>query len=47
MDSIEALRVLSVLLGGILRGHLAASLYVQAFSDTDGKHPLKGNSNTR
>ena len=34
MDSRKALRALSGSLGGILRGHLTASGYVQAFSDT-------------
>ena len=43
MDSTEALRALGGSLGGILRGHLTASGYVQAFSDTDGK----SNGNTR
>ena len=47
MDSREALRTLGGSLGGILRGHLAASRYVRAFSDTDGKRPLKGTINTR
>ena len=43
MDSREALRALGGSLGCMLRGHLAASRYVRAFSDTDGKLPLKGN----
>ena len=47
MDSREALRALGGSLGCMLRGHLAASRYVRAFSDTDGKLPLKGNINTR
>ena len=47
MDSREALCALGGSIGGILRGHLAASRYVRAFSDTDGKRPLKGNINTR
>ena len=45
MDSKEALRALGGSLGGILRRHLTASRYVRAFSDTDGKRPLKGNIN--
>ena len=47
MDSREALHSLSGSLGGILRGHLATSRYLRAFSDTDGKRPLKGIINTR
>ena len=47
MDSREALCALGGSLGGILREHLAASRYVRAFSDTDGKRPLKGNINAR
>ena len=43
MDSREGLRALRGSLGGILRGHLAASHYIRVFSDTDGKRPLKGN----
>ena len=46
MDSREALGVLGGSLGGILRGHLAASRYVRAFLDTDDKRPLKVNINT-
>ena len=44
MDSREALCALGDSLGGILRGHLTASGYVQTL---DGKYPLKGNENTR
>ena len=44
MDSREALCALGDSLGGILRGHLSASGYVQAL---DGKCPLKGNGSTR
>ena len=47
MDSREVLRALGGSLGGILRGHLTASRYVRAFSDTDGKRPLKGNIKSR
>ena len=47
MESREALCALCSSLGGILRGHLTASGYVQAFSDTDSKRPLKGNGNIR
>ena len=47
MDSREALRALGGSLGGILRGHLAASRYVRAFMDTDGKRPLKGKISTK
>ena len=44
MDSREALHAFGGSLGG---RHLAVSRYVRAFSDTDGKHPLNGNINTR